>query len=73
MGSEMALEIKQQLKWPVSEKAITAIVHMLENARWKATGPDGGVEWIIELDGHSYTMSIDRDGVVRGTAVWSDA
>jgi len=51
----------------VSEKAIGAIENMLARAIVKAE-PGGGLTWEIELDGYTYSMTVDRDGNVRATA-----
>jgi hypothetical protein len=51
----------------VSEKAIAAIEWMLTLAKVTAE-PGGGLTWAIELDGYSFSMTVDRDGSVRATA-----
>ena len=51
----------------VAEKAIIAIEWMLTRAKVSAE-PGGGLTWEIELDGYSYSMTVDRDGNVRATA-----
>lgn len=51
----------------IAEKAITAIEWMLTQATVSAEA-DGGLTWEIELDGYSYSMTVDCEGKVRATA-----
>jgi hypothetical protein len=60
----ITVDVDQQIEWPIANKAMDAIFDMLARMRFQARH-DGGLEWLIELDGHAYTMDIDRDGNVR--------
>lgn len=50
----------------ISEKAITAVEWMLVRAKVTAE-VGGGLTYAIELDGYSYSITVDRDGNVRAT------
>ena len=61
----MQLAIPAHLQ--ISEKAIGAIENMLKRAIVTAE-PGGGMTWEIEMDGYTYSMTVDRDGNVCATA-----
>jgi hypothetical protein len=63
---QRAVSLSVPASEPISEKAVIAIEWMLTQAKVSAE-PGGGLTWEIELDGYSYSMTVDRDGHVRAT------
>lgn len=50
----------------VSEQALLAIEKMLDRHRIEPTR-EGGLIWSVELDGHSFSLTLDRHGRVRAS------